>query len=77
MNSELLVQELSHIHGLYSKMKESMFASTEQPVSSVQLIRKDLVPELRRTVVDFYQWQNRKVRLLRLSALPLTVGVMP
>lgn len=72
MNSELFVQELAHIHGLYGKMKESVFPSTEQSVSSVQLIRKDLVRELRRTVVDFYQWQYKKVRngrFLELSAL--------
>lgn len=73
MNSERFVQELSHIHGLYGKMKESVFPSTEQSVSSIQLIRKDLVRELRRTVVDFYQWQYSKVRnrrFLELSATP-------
>lgn len=72
MNSELFVQELAHIHGLYGKMKESVFPSTEQPVSNIQLIRKDLVLEMRRTVVDFYQWQCKKVRngrFLELSAL--------
>lgn len=62
MNSELFVQELAHVHGLYGKMKESVFPSTEQSASSVQLIRKDLVLEMRRTVVDFYQWQCKKVR---------------
>lgn len=62
MNSELFVQELAHIHGLYGKMKGSVFPPTEQPASSVQLIRKDLVLELRRTAVDFYQWQCKKVR---------------
>lgn len=72
MNSELFVQELAHIHGLYTKMKESVSPAREQSVSSVQLIRKDLVLELRRTVVDFYQWQCKKVsngRFLELSAL--------
>lgn len=62
INSELLVQELSNIHGLYDQLKVSAFASAEQPVSSVQLIRKDLVPELRRTLVDYNEWQQRKVR---------------
>lgn len=62
MNSELFVQELAHVHGLYGKMKESVFPSAEQSASSVQLIRKDLVLEMRRTVVDFYQWQCKKVR---------------
>ncbi|XP_003978679.1 snRNA-activating protein complex subunit 1b [Takifugu rubripes] len=55
-----LLEELAHIHGLYGKMKGSVFPSTEQSASSVQLIRKDLVLELRRTVVDFYQWQCKK-----------------
>lgn len=53
------MQELSHIHGLYDKLKVSAFASMEQPVSSVQLIRKDLVPELCRTMVDYHEWQQK------------------
>lgn len=61
INSELSVQELSHIHGVYDKLKFSAFASTGLPVSSVQLIHKDLVPQLHRTMVDYYEWQQRKV----------------
>lgn len=56
------VQELSNINELYEKLKTSVSAS-EQAVSSVNLIRKDLVPELRSTVVNFYKWQHRKVKL--------------
>lgn len=56
------MQELSHVHGLYHKLKLSAFASLEQPVSSVQLIRGDLAPELHRTMLDYHDWQQRKVR---------------
>lgn len=57
------VQELSNINELYEKLKTSVSASSEQTLSSINLIRKDLVPELRSTVVDFYKWQHRKVKL--------------
>lgn len=57
INIELL-EELSNIHELYEKMKTS--SVSQQPESSVHLIRKDLVPKLRSTVVDFYKWQQRK-----------------
>lgn len=70
INSELCVQELAHIHGLYGKMKETVFPSTDQSVPSIQLIHKDLVLELRRTVVDFCQWQCKKVRNGRFLELP-------
>lgn len=56
------VQELSNIHDLYDKLKMSVTSKSEQ--NSANLIRKDLVPQLRSTVVDFYKWQQRKVRLL-------------
>ncbi|XP_044231968.1 snRNA-activating protein complex subunit 1b [Thunnus albacares] len=59
INTELL-EELSNIHDLYEKMKVSVASSSEQAPSSVNLIRKDLVPQLRGTVVDFYKWQQRK-----------------
>lgn len=62
MNPELSLQELSHIHGLYDQLKVSACASIEQPASSVQLVRQDLVPQLRRTMVHYYEWQQRKVR---------------
>lgn len=73
VNCELLVQELSHVHGLYHKLKVSAFASTEQPVSSVQLIREDLVPELRRTMLGYHERQQRKVRH-RLHSPPPPAG---
>ncbi|XP_056250319.1 snRNA-activating protein complex subunit 1b [Seriola aureovittata] len=59
INIELL-EELSNIHELYKKLKSSVFMTTEQADSSVNLIHKDLVPQLRSTVVDFYKWQQRK-----------------
>ncbi|XP_051251873.1 snRNA-activating protein complex subunit 1b [Dicentrarchus labrax] len=59
VNIELL-DELSNINQLYDKMKTSVFSTAEQEASSVNLIRKDFVPQLRTTVVDFYKWQQRK-----------------
>lgn len=59
INIELL-EELSNIHELYEKLKTSVSSAAEQQVSSVNLIRKDLIPKLRGTVVDFYKWQQRK-----------------
>lgn len=64
MNPESLsfdVQELSNIHELYAKMKTAVTASSEQAVSSIDLIRKNLVPELHGTVMDFYKWQQSGV----------------
>lgn len=58
----VLPQELSNIHELYAKLKTSVSA-TEQAAASVSLIHKDIVPQLRSCVVDFYKWQQRKVRL--------------
>lgn len=64
MNPESLsfdLQELSNIHELYAKMKTAVTASSEQAVSSIDLIRKNLVPELHGTVMDFYKWQQSGV----------------
>ncbi|XP_054470346.1 snRNA-activating protein complex subunit 1b [Anoplopoma fimbria] len=61
INMELL-EELSNIDELYGKLKTSVSAASEQPGSSISLIRRDLVPQLRSTVVDFYKWQQRKSR---------------
>ncbi|XP_073339783.1 snRNA-activating protein complex subunit 1b [Pagrus major] len=58
INIELL-DELSNIHGLYDKLKTSV-SSTSVHNSSMNLIHKDLVPQLRSSVVDFYKWQQRK-----------------
>lgn len=55
------LQELSNIHELYAKMKTAVTASSEQAVSSIDLIRKNLVPELHGTVMDFYKWQQSGV----------------
>lgn len=57
INPETL-EELSNIHELYAKMKTAVTASSEQAVSSIDLIRKNLVPELHGTVMDFYKWQQ-------------------
>lgn len=56
------MQELSNVHGLYDKLKASAAASTEPLLSSLQLARKDLVPQLHRTMVDYHQWQQMEVR---------------
>ncbi|XP_059209765.1 snRNA-activating protein complex subunit 1b [Centropristis striata] len=59
INIELL-EELSNIDELYGKVKTSVSGMLEQGASSINLIRKDLVPELRSTVVDFYKWQQKR-----------------
>uniref|UniRef100_UPI0037E987F2 snRNA-activating protein complex subunit 1b n=1 Tax=Semicossyphus pulcher TaxID=241346 RepID=UPI0037E987F2 len=59
INIELL-EELSNIHGLYEKLKTSAALTPGESGSSVNLIQKDLVPQLRSTVVDFYKWQQKK-----------------
>ncbi|GLD73731.1 snRNA-activating protein complex subunit 1-like protein [Lates japonicus] len=64
INIELL-EELSNIHGLYEKLKTSVSSMSEQADSSLNLTHKDLVPQLRSTVVHFYNWQQRKVEAAR------------
>ncbi|XP_075963525.1 snRNA-activating protein complex subunit 1b [Anarhichas minor] len=59
INIELL-EELSNIDEHYGKLKTSVSSESEPADSSINLIRKDLVPQLRSTVVDFYKWQQRK-----------------
>ncbi|KAL7381027.1 hypothetical protein ABVT39_027433 [Epinephelus coioides] len=59
INMELL-EELSNINELYGKLKTSVCLMTEQPNSSLSLIRKDLVPQLQSTVMEFYKWQQRR-----------------
>lgn len=58
INTDLL-EELSNVHELYEKQKVAVFSSLEHPDSSVNLICKDLVPQLRSTVVNFYKWQQQ------------------
>ncbi|XP_032356535.1 snRNA-activating protein complex subunit 1b [Etheostoma spectabile] len=59
INLELL-EELSNVDDLYSKLKTSVCLPSEQADASINLIQKELVPELRSTVVDFYKWQQQK-----------------
>ncbi|KAG7232945.1 hypothetical protein INR49_005797 [Caranx melampygus] len=59
INIELL-EELSNIHELYEKLKSSVSSTTELSDSSINLISKDLIPQLRGTVVDFYKWQQKE-----------------
>lgn len=54
------LQELSNIHELYEKQKTAVSPSLGHLDSSVNLIRKDLAPQLRSTVVDFYKWQQQQ-----------------
>uniref|UniRef100_A0A3Q3APQ3 Small nuclear RNA activating complex, polypeptide 1b n=1 Tax=Kryptolebias marmoratus TaxID=37003 RepID=A0A3Q3APQ3_KRYMA len=65
INAELL-EEMSNINDLYAKMKTSTVSQMTAPEdSSINLIRKDLVSQLRSTVLDFYNWQLEQVgRLL-------------
>ncbi|KAM4542445.1 snRNA-activating protein complex subunit 1b [Odontesthes bonariensis] len=63
VNVEVL-EEMSNINEMYEKMKTSVMSQmTAQGDSSVNLIRKDLVSQLRSTVLDFYKWQQRKDRV--------------
>lgn len=55
------LQELSNIHEVYAKMKTAVAASSEQAVSSIDLIRKNLVPNLQGAVMNLYQWQQKEV----------------
>ncbi|XP_038556374.1 snRNA-activating protein complex subunit 1-like [Micropterus salmoides] len=54
------LEELSNIHELYEKLKASVSSTSEPAVSSVNLLRNELVPQLRSSVVDFYNWQQKK-----------------
>lgn len=53
-----LLEELGNVHELYEKLKTSTSSTMSDP--SVRLVRKDLVPQLRGAVLDFYKWQHRK-----------------
>ncbi|XP_076002804.1 snRNA-activating protein complex subunit 1b [Genypterus blacodes] len=55
-----MLEELSNIHELYEKQKTAVSPSLGHLDSSVKLIREDLVPQLRSTVMDFYKWQQQK-----------------
>ncbi|XP_008313639.1 snRNA-activating protein complex subunit 1b [Cynoglossus semilaevis] len=55
-----LLDELSNVHSHYDKLKGSVFSESEHSSSSVNLIQKDLVPQLRSTVVDFHTWQQKR-----------------
>uniref|UniRef100_A0A3Q0SY10 Small nuclear RNA activating complex, polypeptide 1b n=1 Tax=Amphilophus citrinellus TaxID=61819 RepID=A0A3Q0SY10_AMPCI len=60
INIELL-DEMSNIHQHYDKLKTSTLSLTSpQSDPSINLIRKNLVPQLRKTVIDFYKWQKKK-----------------
>uniref|UniRef100_A0AAQ6IL03 Small nuclear RNA activating complex, polypeptide 1b n=1 Tax=Anabas testudineus TaxID=64144 RepID=A0AAQ6IL03_ANATE len=55
INTEML-EELSNIHELYEKLKTSVCSTTN---SSVNLSRKDLIPQLCSTVMNFYKLQQK------------------
>lgn len=58
----VVLQEMDNIHQHYENLKASTLSLTSaQQDPSVSLIRKNLVPQLRSAVVDFYNWQKRKV----------------
>ncbi|XP_060939369.1 snRNA-activating protein complex subunit 1b [Limanda limanda] len=56
INGELL-EELSNIHELYEKMKTSVSLPSE---TSVNLIHRSFVPQLRGSVLDFHKWQQNR-----------------
>lgn len=58
----VVLQEMDNVHQHYENLKASTLSLTSaQQDPSVSLIRKNLVPQLRSAVVDFYNWQKRKV----------------
>ncbi|KAG7510374.1 hypothetical protein JOB18_020242 [Solea senegalensis] len=59
INTELL-EELSNVHTMYTELKSSVFPPPQQTDSSVDLIHRDMVPQLLSTVKDFYKWRQRK-----------------
>ncbi|XP_029972175.1 snRNA-activating protein complex subunit 1b [Salarias fasciatus] len=75
INIELL-EELSNVHKLYDNLKKSVFspalraggapgAPGDRGDRGVDLVRADLVPQLRGTVLDFYKWQLTQDRSLK------------
>lgn len=53
---------MSNIDNLYTKTKTSAVSQMTEPVDScINMIHKDLVSQLRSTVLDFYTWQQRQV----------------
>lgn len=57
-----LMEELTNVHRLYEKLKTSVSSTSGEAGQSLKLIRKDFVPQLRDTVMDFYKWQQKKDR---------------
>uniref|UniRef100_UPI003AAFEB55 snRNA-activating protein complex subunit 1-like n=1 Tax=Centroberyx gerrardi TaxID=166262 RepID=UPI003AAFEB55 len=55
-----LLEELSNVHEHYERLKTSISSSAGEPDPSVNLIRRDLLPQLRNTVLDFHKWQKQK-----------------
>uniref|UniRef100_A0A1A7YIA3 Small nuclear RNA activating complex, polypeptide 1b n=1 Tax=Iconisemion striatum TaxID=60296 RepID=A0A1A7YIA3_9TELE len=56
-----LLEEMSNVNDLYENMKASVLSQMTTPDdSSFNLTRKDLVSQLRGTVLEFYQWQQGK-----------------
>lgn len=58
INNDFL-EELSNVHGLYSSLKSSLCPQSESE-SGLNLCHQNLVPNLRKTVLDFYRWQQDK-----------------
>lgn len=54
-----MLEELSNVHELYEKLKTKV-SFTSEKASSVNLLRKDLVPQLHSAVLDFHLWQQKK-----------------
>ncbi|KAM4541246.1 snRNA-activating protein complex subunit 1b isoform 1-T2 [Fundulus diaphanus] len=60
INTQLL-EEMSNIGELYKKMKTSIISQTTTPENAfVNLIHKEIVPQLCTTVLEFYNWQQER-----------------
>nr|XP_057947203.1 snRNA-activating protein complex subunit 1-like [Doryrhamphus excisus]XP_057947251.1 snRNA-activating protein complex subunit 1-like [Doryrhamphus excisus] len=55
-----LLEELSNVHELYGKIKTSMYSEEQQADLGINLIHKNLIPQLRGSVMTFHLWQKRK-----------------
>ncbi|XP_061742732.1 snRNA-activating protein complex subunit 1b isoform X1 [Nerophis ophidion] len=59
INNELL-EELSNIHELYGKLKTAVYSEAQHADLGMNLIKTDLTPRLRGSVMTFHTWQKRK-----------------
>lgn len=55
-----MLDELSNVHEHYEQLKAAISATPGQADPAPSVIRKELVPQLRDAVMEYYQWQNKQ-----------------